>query len=218
MIFRIGTDGFIIPAGRTTEPDPDIITVSPAAAETAAACCPWPGGGCRSESDSEPGIVTGLPLVISSQSGSFSGAVTLYLCNILNHCSGASRKKNEINTREKKQKKQNTKKEITLFQWNPLWGVLVSRSCVKSVPGSLPSWQTCDEHTKLCVIVPLSGCALFSGCAAVTAMLPPPTCRLAHYACVVWDTGDVSLRRVLRGVGWNSQDRLASITLDRHLM
>ena len=71
LIFRIGTAGLIIPAGRTTEPEPDIIIVSPAAAETAAACCPWPAGGLRSESDSEPGIVTGLSLVISSKTERF---------------------------------------------------------------------------------------------------------------------------------------------------
>ena len=62
LIFRIGTDGLIIPVGRSTGPEPDIITASP---ETAAARCPWPGGGCRCESDTEPGIVTGLSLVIS---------------------------------------------------------------------------------------------------------------------------------------------------------
>ena len=74
LIFRIGTDGLIIPAGRTTEPEPDIIIVSPAAAaETAAACCLWPGGGCRSESDTEPGIVTGLSLVMSTQTGRLFG-------------------------------------------------------------------------------------------------------------------------------------------------
>lgn len=150
-----------------------------------------------------------------------SGAVTLSLCNILNHCSGASRKKNEINTREKKTK---TKKSKTPKKKS----LSVSEIHSEEFWSVCPVWNRCRAvyradrpamNTQSCAWLCRShGCAPFSGCAAVTAMLPPPTCRPAYYACGGWDTGDLSLRHVLRGVGWSSQDRLASITLDRHLM
>lgn len=70
LIFRIGTDGFIIPIGRTTEPEPHVTVVSAAApAEAAAACCRWPEAGCRSERDTSTGIVNAASLDISRQSG-----------------------------------------------------------------------------------------------------------------------------------------------------
>lgn len=70
LIFRIGTDGFIIPTGRTTEPEPHVTVVSAAApAEAAAACCRWPEAGCRSERDTSTGIVTAASLDISRQIG-----------------------------------------------------------------------------------------------------------------------------------------------------
>lgn len=103
LIFRIGTDGLIIPAGRTTEPEPDIIIVSPAAAaETAAACCLWLGGGCRSESDTEPGIVTGLSLVMSTQTGRLFGRGLLHVFPLVMNWITAPKHQEEM--REKKEK------------------------------------------------------------------------------------------------------------------
>ncbi|KAL1266452.1 hypothetical protein QQF64_002127 [Cirrhinus molitorella] len=71
LIFRIGTEGFITPAGRTTAPDPDTI-MSPVT-EPVTTCCPEPGGAAaaggvrasRSVSEAEPGGKTGFSLDIS---------------------------------------------------------------------------------------------------------------------------------------------------------
>lgn len=75
LIFRIGTEGFITPAGRTTAPDPDTI-MSPVT-EPVTTCCPEPGGAAavaaagggvgasRSVSEAEPGAKTGFSLDIS---------------------------------------------------------------------------------------------------------------------------------------------------------
>ncbi len=67
-IFRIGTEGFITPAGRTTAPDPDTI-MSPVT-EPVTTCCPEPAaaggvGATRSVSEAEPGDKTGFSLDIS---------------------------------------------------------------------------------------------------------------------------------------------------------
>lgn len=67
LIFRIGTEGFITPAGRTTAPDPDTI-ISPVT-DPVKTCCPEPGGGgaSRSVSEAEPGGKTGFSLGIPTR-------------------------------------------------------------------------------------------------------------------------------------------------------
>ena len=91
LIFRIGTEGLITPAGRTIEPAPDTI-ISPVTAPVAA-CCPWPEGGSRSESKTEPGTETGFSLDISSQIRRSGRCFTC--CVPPSDCAKASRSKGE---------------------------------------------------------------------------------------------------------------------------
>ncbi len=63
LIFRIGTEGFITPAGSTTDPEQDIIIImSPVPEPAASPCCLWPGRGALS-----PGVATGWTLAMSYQ-------------------------------------------------------------------------------------------------------------------------------------------------------
>lgn len=172
LIFRIGTDGLIIPAGSTTEPEADIIIVSP---ETAAVCCPWPGGGCRSESDIEPGIATGLSLVISTgrlQRIVVRSLLAIYLITALEH---QEETKDEKHSRSPGKQKQNTQKKSPSvteihsgeFRW------VGSLGC-RCQPVNCADWPALGAQSCVyCQCVPLSSWLRVS----VSVLLSTPCCR-----------------------------------------
>lgn len=149
LIFRIGSDGLMSPVGRTTEPAPDIIAVSAGRAETAAACCPWPGGGRRFES-----IVTGLSLVISSLTGRFQGLVIRFAPVMLLITAVEHKKKWKTRTLAKPRK---TKTKATLCQETSTREAFGER--VRRVDGGSRLSELTDlrcSHKAACVCAPLS--------------------------------------------------------------
>lgn len=124
LIFRIGTDGFIIPTGRTTEPEPPVTVVSAAApAEAAAACCRWPEAGCRSERDTSTGIVTAASLDISRQSGELLMSPQQETQSMLWSVQNRKKKQNNQPSENKKRQKRSTPLDKNVFRTST-WAVM----------------------------------------------------------------------------------------------
>lgn len=182
LIFRIGTEGFITPAGRTTAPDPDTI-MSPVT-EPVTTCCPEPGGAAggggasRSVSEAEPGAKTGFSLDISDPNPKKERSPRSHL--LLYHRALSSSIKYRWKRKILDQVSQGCPPPPPRCAHpNPMLAA-VQRDAQNEITSNV--WRNGPS------LLPMSAedrCGVGLCCLSQDAILTPPVCGSAHHACVL---------------------------------